>query len=99
MSHPLGLALAGFEMAEAAGTGLALTPASTGDLFGEDQARYLLAVSPDQLATLQEAAQAADVPLTQVGSFGGDQIALGSASVPLAELATLYRTSFGRYFA
>ncbi|MBU3001172.1 phosphoribosylformylglycinamidine synthase subunit PurL [Roseovarius nubinhibens] len=94
-----GLALAGFEMAEAAGTGLALTPTSTGDLFGEDQARYLLAVSPDQLAALQEAAQAADVPLTQVGSFGGDQIALGSASVPLAELATLYRTSFGRYFA
>ncbi len=38
-----GLALAAFEMAEAAGLGVTLDAGDTGALFGEDQARYLVA--------------------------------------------------------
>ncbi|WP_128254334.1 phosphoribosylformylglycinamidine synthase subunit PurL [Falsirhodobacter deserti] len=89
-----GLALAAFEMAEGAGIGAALTAADTGTLFGEDQARYLLAIAPSELAALQAAAQAAGVELEQVGTFGGTTIRLGGAQAPLAELSSLYRSAF-----
>ena len=39
-----GLALAAFEMAEGAGLGLTLTTADIATLYGEDQARYLVAL-------------------------------------------------------
>src|SRR5690606_6601752 len=54
-----GLALAAFEMAEGAGTGIRIDSAETGFLFGEDQARYLLAVAPGALDGLKAAAAAA----------------------------------------
>ncbi|MDX5350088.1 MAG: phosphoribosylformylglycinamidine synthase subunit PurL, partial [Paracoccaceae bacterium] len=47
-----GLALAAFEMAEGAGIGLALDSADVAQLFGEDQARYLLAVAPGDVEAL-----------------------------------------------
>ncbi|GAB1363780.1 phosphoribosylformylglycinamidine synthase subunit PurL [Rhodobacter sp.] len=89
-----GLALAGFEMAEAAGVGIWLDSAETGFLFGEDQARYLLAVAPEALDGLKAAAEAAGVPLALVGQFGGEMIALGSETAPLADLSRLYRSAF-----
>jgi len=89
-----GLALAAFEMAEGAGIGVALGAADIGALFGEDQARYLLAVDPSQLAALLAAATEAGVPAGEAGRFGGDAVTLGSASAPLGELSALYRTAF-----
>ncbi|MGB3148001.1 MAG: AIR synthase-related protein, partial [Paracoccaceae bacterium] len=89
-----GLALAAFEMAEAAGLGVALDSADIGQLFGEDQARYLVAVAPRNAAALEDAATKAGVPLARAGSFGGAQISFGSQSAGLAELSTLYRTAF-----
>ena len=89
-----GLALAAFEMAEGAGLGVTLDVTGTPALFGEDQARYLLAVAPGDLAGLQAAAQAAGVPLSRVGQFGGSEVSLGGESAPLAELSRLYRTAF-----
>ncbi len=89
-----GLALAAFEMAEGAGLGLWIDSADTGFLFGEDQARYLLAVPQEALAGLQEAAKAAGVPLALVGQFGGANVTLGTEAAPMAELARLYRTAF-----
>jgi phosphoribosylformylglycinamidine synthase len=89
-----GLALAAFEMAEGAGLGVTLEVSGIPALFGEDQARYLLAVAPADLAGLQAAAQAAGVPLTRVGQFGGSEVSLGGESAPLADLARLYRTAF-----
>lgn len=86
-----GLALAGFEMAATAGVGLELEAGDLPTLFGEDQARYLLACAPDQVAALETAAQAAGVPLVRVGRFGGDRVRLGPASAPLAELDALWR--------
>lgn len=56
-----GLALAAFEMAEAAGIGLA-GGCGHRPLFGEDQARYLLACTDDQATALLAAATAAGVP-------------------------------------
>ncbi|QUS35728.1 phosphoribosylformylglycinamidine synthase subunit PurL [Falsirhodobacter algicola] len=89
-----GLALAAFEMAEAAGLGLTLTAGDAGTLFGEDQARYLVAVAPEALPDLSAAAEAAGIWLDTVGTFGGDTIRLGAAQAPLTELSTLYRTAF-----
>ncbi|MCV3272409.1 phosphoribosylformylglycinamidine synthase subunit PurL [Roseobacter sinensis] len=94
-----GLALAAFEMAEAAGLGITLTADDTAQLFGEDQARYLIAATPEQAAVLTTAATKAGLPLTEVGTFGGDAVTLGSRSAPLAELAELYRTAFAKAVA
>ncbi|MCF8486368.1 MAG: phosphoribosylformylglycinamidine synthase subunit PurL [Rhodobacteraceae bacterium] len=89
-----GLALAAFEMAEAAGIGLALDPSDIPTLFGEDQARYLIAVDAADLGTLRAAAEKADVPLTMVGQFGGSVIRLGQEEAKLDELSALYRGAF-----
>lgn len=89
-----GLALAAFEMAEGAGTGLRIDSAGTGFLFGEDQARYLLAVAPGALDGLAAAAEAAGVPLALVGRFGGDSVTFGAETAPMAELSALYRSAF-----
>jgi phosphoribosylformylglycinamidine synthase subunit PurL len=91
-----GLALAAFEMAEAAGLGVALDTGEMAALFGEDQARYLVACSFDQAEALMTAAGRAGVPLHSVGRFGGDAVRLGTAEAPLSELSTLYRTAFAR---
>ena len=89
-----GLALAAFEMAEAAGIGVKIDAGATAFLFGEDQARYLVAVRQSDIAILTAAAKAAAVPLALVGQFGGTTITLGAASAPLADLSRLYRAAF-----
>ncbi|MBK5946298.1 phosphoribosylformylglycinamidine synthase II [Rhodobacter veldkampii DSM 11550] len=89
-----GLALAAFEMAEAAGLGLTLTASDIATLFGEDQARYLVACDADGAAALEAAGQAAGVSVARVGHFGGDAVTLGAEAAPLADLSTLYRTAF-----
>jgi len=89
-----GLALAAFEMAEAAGLGLSLASADIAQLFGEDQARYLLACTPAQATALEASAALAGVPLARVGNFGGARVSFGAASAPLAELSRLFREAF-----
>ncbi|WP_300055639.1 phosphoribosylformylglycinamidine synthase subunit PurL [uncultured Roseobacter sp.] len=94
-----GLALAAFELAEAAGLGLTLNTDDAAHLFAEDQARYLIVATPEQAAELTTAASKAGVPLTQVGSFGGDTLTFGTQSAPLADLTALYRQSFAKAVA
>ena len=89
-----GLALAAFEMAEAGGIGLHLDVTGTGQLFGEDQARYLVACPFDHAEALMVAAGRAGVPITTVGRFGGDSVKIDGHEAPLAELAQVYRSSF-----
>ncbi|MCB2129356.1 MAG: phosphoribosylformylglycinamidine synthase subunit PurL, partial [Rhodobacteraceae bacterium] len=89
-----GLALAAFEMAENAGIGVTIESGDIAFLFGEDQARYLAAVRPSDIAALTAAAGAADVTLAQVGRFGGAAVTLGAASAPVAELSKIYRSAF-----
>ena len=89
-----GLALAAFEMAEAGGTGVTLDCHDTPTLFGEDQARYLVACNFDQAEALMVAAGHAGVPVHAVGKFGGDEVAFGADAAPLSELSALYRQSF-----
>lgn len=81
-------------MAEAAGLGLQLDAGDLATLFGEDQARYLVACSPEGAAAVEAAALLTDVPVLRVGHFGGDVVDLGGDSADLAELSALYRGAF-----
>jgi phosphoribosylformylglycinamidine synthase len=89
-----GLALAVFELAEKSGVGVELDREDTGFLFGEDQARYVLACAPDKADALINAAQKAGVPAGKIGQFGGDTITFGGHSAEMADLSGLFRSSF-----
>ncbi|MCB1332910.1 MAG: phosphoribosylformylglycinamidine synthase II, partial [Roseivivax sp.] len=93
-----GLAMAAFELAEAGGVGVTLDSGATPELFGEDQARYLVACGFDQAEALMSAATAAGVPIQSVGRFTGDSVRMGGSEAPLAELSALYRGAFARHF-
>ena len=94
-----GLALAAFEMAEGAGLGVTLTATDIAYLFGEDQARYLVAVAPAALPALEAAAKSAGVPLTQAGTFGDTTVTLGTDSATMVDLSALYRQAFAKAVA
>ncbi|MEC8042493.1 MAG: AIR synthase related protein, partial [Pseudomonadota bacterium] len=89
-----GLALAAFEMAEAGEVGVQIDVADQALLFGEDQARYLLACNFDQAEWLMGEAAKAGVHIETVGKFTGDVVKLGGSEAPLAELAEQFRSSF-----
>ncbi|HHC30126.1 MAG TPA: phosphoribosylformylglycinamidine synthase II, partial [Rhodobacterales bacterium] len=89
-----GLALAAFEMAEAGGVGVHLDAGDTPTLFGEDQARYLVACNFDEAEALMVEAGKAGVPIETVGRFTGEGVRFGTAHAPLDELADIYRSSF-----
>ena len=75
-----GLVVAAAEMAMASGVGIGLSnPTDIDDhafYFGEDQARYLLALDPAQLDVLDEACATAGVPYEVIGEAGGCELAL-----------------------
>jgi phosphoribosylformylglycinamidine synthase len=71
-----GLYVAVAEMAMASGIGaaLALPPSDIplyATLFGEDQARYVLAIPEDTAAAIVEEAENAQIPAANIGSIGG----------------------------
>jgi phosphoribosylformylglycinamidine synthase len=74
-----GLVAAAADLAIASGYGVSLSVpegvAPQGFLFGEDQARYLLALSEADAAKVLEEAKAAGVPAATVGRTGGDAFA------------------------
>ena len=94
-----GLALAAFEMAEAAGVGVSLDSDDIAVLFGEDQARYLVACNFDQAEALMVAAAEAGVPIATVGKFTGTTVRLGGSEADLAALSTRFRESFAKSVA
>ncbi|MDR9393947.1 MAG: phosphoribosylformylglycinamidine synthase subunit PurL [Roseovarius sp.] len=93
-----GLALAAFELAEAAGVGVQLDSDDMGFLFGEDQARYLVGCNFDEAEALMAAASRAEVPIRTVGRFTGDSVKLGDREAPLDDLSDLFRKSFATHF-
>jgi phosphoribosylformylglycinamidine synthase subunit PurL len=92
-----GLLVAVAEMAMADGTGATLTapPAGVaphGWWFGEDQARYVLAVIDG--AALVAAASAAGVPAAVIGrSGGGDLVLAGGSSISVATLRAAHEAT------
>ncbi|MEQ6203725.1 phosphoribosylformylglycinamidine synthase subunit PurL [Sulfitobacter sp. HNIBRBA2951] len=91
-----GLALAAFEMADHANLGLALETDSTAHLFGEDQARYLIAVTPADVDALRQTAEKQGLVLSHVGIFGGSDLSFGEHTAPLTDLSTLHASSFAQ---
>jgi phosphoribosylformylglycinamidine synthase len=66
--------------------------------FGEDQARYVVAASPDQADAIHKAAAVAKVPLRLLGRVGGDAIKLeGEAPLPLAALVIAHEDWLPRF--
>ncbi len=94
-----GLALAAFEMADAAKLGLTFYTADIATLYGEDQARYLVALPAAKASKLVARAVESGVPAAWVGHFGGTMVKLGPESAPLAELSRLYRQAFAKAVA
>ncbi len=89
-----GLALAAFELAEGSGVGVSLESDDIPTLFGEDQARYLIACNFDQAEGLMVAAGQAGLSVTTVGRFTGTSVSFGKSDASLDELSQIYRTAF-----
>ncbi len=87
-----GLLVAVAEMAMSGNIGVQLDAAPAaqtahGYWFGEDQGRYVLAVSAALAAEVAERAAAAGVPLSRIGVTGGDVLAIaGDAPVSITDL-------------
>jgi phosphoribosylformylglycinamidine synthase len=93
-----GLLVALAEMAMASGIGATLDlPAEAGLLFGEDQARYIIAtVTPD---AVEAKAHAAAVPVRRLGTTGGDALALGLDSIAVKALTDAHEGWLPAYMA
>jgi phosphoribosylformylglycinamidine synthase len=100
-----GLAVALAEMAMAGGIGAALPEVPVGMathayLFGEDQARYLLAVDPETAPDLLYSASAQGIDALVVGVTGGDTLTLpGGQTIALAELRDAHEGWLPTYMA
>ena len=94
-----GLGLAAFEMAESAAVGVVLDAGDIATLYGEDQARYLIACTASGALAIAAAANIAGVPCAVVGRFGGDAVRFGDAVGSFAELSAVYRGAFAKAFA
>ncbi|KQU16105.1 phosphoribosylformylglycinamidine synthase [Methylobacterium sp. Leaf94] len=93
-----GLAVALAEMAMAGGIGAALPEVPQGlathaYLFGEDQARYLLAVDPETAPDLLYSASAQGIPAAVIGVTGNDHLTLPHGET--ISVATLRETHEG----
>ncbi|KAF0675685.1 phosphoribosylformylglycinamidine synthase subunit PurL [Profundibacterium mesophilum] len=89
-----GLALAAFEMAAAGGVGLTLDSGDIGQLFGEDQARYLVACTFDAAEFLLSEGYRQGIAIETVGKFGGKKLRIGGHSGPFSEYLSLWSDSF-----
>ena len=94
-----GLALAAFELAEAAGVGVELESDDIPTLFGEDQGRYLIACNFDQAEGLMIEAGREGLPIAMVGRFTGSNVSFGGSCASLDDLSRIYRTSFAAAIA
>jgi len=100
-----GLAVALAEMAMAGGIGAALPEVPAGMathayLFGEDQARYLLAVDAETAPDLLYSAAAQGIDALVVGVTGGDRITLpGGEAIAVADLRAAHEGWLPAYMA
>ncbi|MEZ5919932.1 MAG: phosphoribosylformylglycinamidine synthase subunit PurL [Parvularculaceae bacterium] len=97
-----GIIVAAAEMALASGEGLELkTPVKARRAaywFGEDQARYLIAVAPGASDTLLLKAAMAGVQASKIGRFGGNFIRLDETdSIALLDLADMHDRALPDY--
>jgi phosphoribosylformylglycinamidine synthase II len=87
------MAIAGRVGVEVAHADFAVIPA----LFGEDQARYLLAAKESEAERILEEARNEGVPAQLIGHTGGEKLSIAGASVTVAELRSLHESWLPRY--
>ncbi|PJI42736.1 MAG: phosphoribosylformylglycinamidine synthase II [Rhizobium sp.] len=97
-----GLALAVAEMAMASGIGATVNALTDADpiavFYGEDQGRYVLTVTQDNVDAVQMRAEAAGVFCPWIGRTGGNNVVLGDARpVAIEELRSAHESWFPRY--
>jgi phosphoribosylformylglycinamidine synthase len=83
-----GLAVA---LAEAAIMGGIGVTARCEDPFGEGDGRVVISASGTDVAGLRELA--GSLPLDEIGSVGGAEIAIGAAILPLSEAIEIFETA------
>ncbi|WP_311274878.1 phosphoribosylformylglycinamidine synthase subunit PurL [Methylobacterium sp. WCS2018Hpa-22] len=100
-----GLAVALAEMAIAGGIGATLPEAPAGlpahaYLFGEDQARYLLSVDPENVPDLLYSANAQGIPAAVIGLTGGQDLTLPAGeTISVADLREAHEGWLPTYMA
>ena len=100
-----GLAQTLVEMALRRGVGAVVDVAALHDdpfvaLFAESVARAVVASPNDRAADLESRASSYGVPITRLGTTGGDALTFGGLlSVPLADLRTAHESTFPALFA
>ncbi|HEV2561405.1 MAG TPA: phosphoribosylformylglycinamidine synthase subunit PurL [Rhizomicrobium sp.] len=96
-----GLLVAVTEMAMANGIGASLeTAANITFLFGEDQARYVLAMPANEAESIIAQARSAGIQSALLGRTGGDRIAVkGAGDIALSELKRAHEGWFPAYMS
>lgn len=93
-----GLYVAIAEMTFSSNIGAKLTlDSDIAKLFGEDQARYILAVDPAKSAEILSAATSNGVFAEKIGVTGGDAISLGAESVKISEIKNIHESVLPDY--
>ena len=90
--------MAAFELAHRSRVGFEIYEESTGFLFGEDQARYLIACEFDHAESIFVEAGKQSIPILTVGIFKGDAIVFGSSRSELALLSDIFTDTFKNLF-
>ncbi|GAB4520262.1 MAG: hypothetical protein Tsb0010_04550 [Parvularculaceae bacterium] len=90
------------EMAIAAGLGATLkTPSSLKKAafwFGEDQARYVIAIDPERIGEILSRARAAETSAMKVGNFGGPDLVLDEDdAIDIMDLAAAREATLPEY--
>lgn len=69
-------------------------------LFGEDQARYVIAVAPQQADSIISKAQNANVPVRMLGAVGGDALVIRDCfTLPVADITLAHESWFPAFMA
>ncbi len=97
-----GLLVAIAEMTMAGGIGATIAPAQASQaiayLFGEDQARYAVAVAPAEVAWVLADAKAKGIPATVIGTTGGTTLKVeGTGEVAVSALKRAHESWFPSY--
>ena len=100
-----GLVLAIAEMAMASGKGARLSLSELRGLphallFGEDQARYVIAVSAEIANFVQASAESANVPFRRLGTVTGDAVVIDDLiDLPITTLVNAHESWFPQFMA
>ncbi len=96
-----GLMVAVAEMCLAGQRGVTLNLSNKpGELFGEDQSRYLVSTTAESLDRILEQSRAANVPARCVGKVGSDTLTLDSANaISISDLTSIHESWLPSYTA